>query len=130
MLAENDTTASIKGSDLVKQKLDHGKTWEGPLSCRRKAGDNLVLETRIIPVSFSAKRLPDNLIYVRLPLPHQYSLESSHEATQPPPPPTSSAASTGRRSSKSSAGSKDVPNIPLEGGPGKYIFKSVMEIRK
>lgn len=67
VLAENDTTASIRGSDLVRKKLDHGKVWEGPLSLRRKAGDNIVLETRIIPVSFSAKRIPENLVYVRSP---------------------------------------------------------------
>ena len=83
VLPENDTTASIRldfflkkkylrsekpsceniifcfffrGADLVRQKLDHGKAWEGPLLCRRKAGDSVVLDTRIIPVSFSTKR--------------------------------------------------------------------------
>ena len=70
VLAENDTTASIRGSDLVRQKLEHGKVWEGPLSCRRKAGDSLVLDTRIIPISFSAKRVPENLIYVKMPPPN------------------------------------------------------------
>ena len=46
----------FRGEDLVRQKLDHGKAWEGPLLCRRKAGDSVVLDTRIIPVSFSTKR--------------------------------------------------------------------------
>ena len=46
----------FRGADLVRQKLDHGKAWEGPLLCRRKAGDSVVLDTRIIPVSFSTKR--------------------------------------------------------------------------
>lgn len=56
VLPENDTTASIKGSDLVRQKLDHGKVWEGQLSCTRKAGGHVILDTKIIPVSFTTKR--------------------------------------------------------------------------
>ena len=30
VLNENEST-TIRGSDLVRQKLDHGKIWEGPL---------------------------------------------------------------------------------------------------
>ena len=123
VLAENDTTASIKGSDLVRQKLDHGKTWEGPLSCRRKAGDNIVLETRIIPVSFSASRLPDNLVYVRLPL-HSHSLAENHENN----PVVNNSSSGGRRSSKSSTGSKDNQNLFPEGSvpaAGKLRFHAL-----
>ena len=136
VLAENDTTASIKGSDLVRQKLDHGKTWEGPLSCRRKAGDNIVLETRIIPVSFSASRLPDNMVYVRLPLPHQSSLEN-HSDSNPVSANlgcnnTASSVSgqsegrSNRRSSKSSTGSKDMsnPNPHSEVFAGKSVILS------
>ena len=130
VLAENDTTASIKGSDLVRQKLDHGKTWEGPLSCRRKAGDNLVLETRIIPVSFSASRLPDNMVYVRLPLPHQSLIAENHSDSNQSVSSTivgnntiassvagQSEGRNNRRSSKSSTGSKDmsIPNPYSEG---------------
>ena len=55
VLNENEST-TVRGSDLVRQKLDHGKLWEGPLSCRRKGGDTLTMDTKIVPVSFSSKR--------------------------------------------------------------------------
>jgi len=99
VLPENDTMDSIRGADLVRQKLDHGKAWEGPLLCqRRKAGDSVVLDTRIIPVSFSTKRLPDNLVYVRIP--------------PPDVEPATNSVHRDRRSSKTSTGSnsKDASN--------------------
>lgn len=98
VLPENDTMEVIRGADLVRQKLDHGKAWEGPLLCRRKAGDSVVLDTRIIPVSFSTKRLPDNLVYVRIP--------------PPDVEPATNSVHRDRRSSKTSTGSnsKDASN--------------------
>ena len=81
-MAENDTTASIRGSDLIRQKLDHGKTWEGQLSLKRKAGDSLVLDTRIVPVSFSSKRIPDNLVYVRQINQPQQDLEANQQTSR------------------------------------------------
>lgn len=64
---ENDSSPTLKSSDLVRQKLDHGKIWDGSLRCRKRSGDYVVLETCIIPVSFTAKRTPDHIVYVRQP---------------------------------------------------------------
>jgi len=96
VLNENETT-TIKGSDLVRQKLDHGKVWEGSLSCRRKGGDTLTMDTRIVPVSFTSKRIPDNLVYIRVP-------PSGEENSQ------SALIGGSRRMSKMSTTFKDVPN--------------------
>ena len=43
----------MRGSDLVRQKLDHGKTWEGVLNCKRRSGDLVQMDTKALPVSFS-----------------------------------------------------------------------------
>ncbi|CAB4063274.1 PDE8 [Lepeophtheirus salmonis] len=56
---------SDDADDVIKQKLDTGKVWEGPLNCRRKSGDYLALDTKIIPISFSSRRNSDHVIYVR-----------------------------------------------------------------
>ena len=44
---------TIRGSDLIRQKLDHGKSWEGILNCKRRAGDYIPMDTKALPVSFS-----------------------------------------------------------------------------
>jgi hypothetical protein len=44
---------TIRGSDLIRQKLEHGKPWEGTLNCKRRTGDLIPLESRALPVSFS-----------------------------------------------------------------------------
>jgi hypothetical protein len=45
-----------KGSEMVRQKLLSGTTWEGSLNCKRKTGDFVPLESKAIPVQVIAKR--------------------------------------------------------------------------
>jgi len=40
-------------NELVRQRLDHGKAWEGALLCKKRTGEQVNMETRAIPVSLS-----------------------------------------------------------------------------
>ncbi len=43
-------TPVVTGHAILRQRLEHGKSWEGPLNCRRKTGDYVPLDTRVIPI--------------------------------------------------------------------------------
>lgn len=42
--------------DWIQNKLQSGKTWEGPINCVRKTGDVVPLNTRVIPITSQGKR--------------------------------------------------------------------------
>ena len=42
--------------DWLVNKLQSGKTWEGPINCSRKTGDFVALNSRVIPVSNNSNR--------------------------------------------------------------------------
>ena len=42
--------------DWILNKLQSGKTWEGPINCSRKTGDFVALNSRVIPVSNNSNR--------------------------------------------------------------------------
>ena len=42
--------------DWIVNKLQSGKTWEGPINCSRKTGDFVALNSRVIPVSNNSNR--------------------------------------------------------------------------
>ena len=42
--------------DWIQNKLQSGKTWEGPINCVRKTGDIVPLNSRVIPNNNQGKR--------------------------------------------------------------------------
>ena len=50
--------------DWIQNKLQSGKTWEGPLNCVRKTGDVVPLNTRVIPITSQGKRLTDRYLVI------------------------------------------------------------------
>lgn len=55
--------------DWINNKLQSGKTWEGPINCTRKTGDFVPLNSRVIPISNKSNRMTDQIIYVKDPPP-------------------------------------------------------------
>lgn len=42
-----------KGSDSVRDKLKAGSSWEGTLNCKRKTGDFVPLDSKVIAVQLA-----------------------------------------------------------------------------
>ncbi|XP_059082020.1 high affinity cAMP-specific and IBMX-insensitive 3',5'-cyclic phosphodiesterase 8A-like isoform X2 [Tigriopus californicus] len=85
-MTEKESTLLMHGSEIVRQKLDLGKSWDGFLSCKRKTGDFIQLETRAIPISIVSKGSPDHIVYVKQP-PPLFREKSFSELYETPPIP-------------------------------------------
>ena len=53
---ENMKAGETEMDDWLVNKLQSGKTWEGPINCSRKTGDFVALNSRVIPVSNNSNR--------------------------------------------------------------------------
>ena len=53
---ENIKAGETEMDDWLLNKLQSGKTWEGPINCSRKTGDFVALNSRVIPVSNNSNR--------------------------------------------------------------------------
>ena len=50
--------------DWIQNKLQSGKTWEGPINCVRKTGDIVPLNSRVIPNNNQGKRYFYSILYL------------------------------------------------------------------
>ena len=69
--------------ESLRRRLREGKSWEGLLNCRRKTGDFVPLETKVIPVDL------DHFVYVKQPPPllRDKSFTDHYETVPPVMPP-------------------------------------------
>ena len=50
--------------DWIQNKLQSGKSWEGPINCVRKTGDIVPLNSRVIPNNNQGKRYFYSVLYL------------------------------------------------------------------
>jgi len=48
-------------------RLEEGKEWEGPINCKRKTGDYLTLQSKVIPLPFPMSRRLEYILYIKQP---------------------------------------------------------------